>query len=105
MTKSKLLLWSVLNALGTLVYTAAVAWLMYNGNNLFGQITGFWGPLAILLLFVFSALTVGLLVLGRPIYLYLNGAKSDAIKLLLYTAGWLFLIVVIIFALLVALRK
>jgi len=105
MTKSKLVLWSVLDALGTLVYTAGVAWLMYNGNNLFGQAKTFWMPLALLLLFVFSALVVGLLVLGRPIYLYLNGAKSDAIKLLFYTAGWLFLIVVIIFTVLVALKK
>ena len=57
----------------------------------------FWTPLAILLLFVFSALAVGLLMLGRPIYLCLNGAKTDAIRMLLYSVSWLFLIVVSVF--------
>lgn len=105
MPKSKLVLWSVLNSLGVLVYTSAVAWLMFNGEKIFGQATSFWMPLALLLLFVFSALVVGLLVLGRPIYLYFNDAKSDAIKLLFYTVGWLFLIVVIIFVAMVVLKK
>jgi len=105
MPKSKLILWSILDSLGMLVYTSGVAWLMYNGNTLFGQMTGFWGPLAILLLFVFSALVVGLLVLGRPIYLYLEGARPDAIKLLFYTVGWIFLIVIMIFAAIVVFQK
>ena len=97
MPKSKLVLWGFLDALGTLVYTAIVAWLMFNGNSFFGQAKSFWVPVAILLLFVFSALVAGLLMLGRPIYLYLNNAKTDAIKLLLYSVSWLFLIVVIVF--------
>jgi hypothetical protein len=69
---------------------------MFNGAELFGKTATFWVPVAMLLLFVLSATVVGALVLGRPIYFYLNGQKSDAIKLLLYTVCWLFIFTLIV---------
>ncbi len=70
---------------------------MFNAGSIFGQIKSFWGPAALLLLFVLSATIVGALVLGRPIYIYLNGQKAEAIKLLAYTIGCLFIITIITF--------
>lgn len=97
MKNSKLISWSVINSLGAFAYILWVAWLMFNASSIFGQIKSFWGPAALLLLFVLSATIVGALVLGRPIYLYLDGKKADAIKLLAYTIGCLFIITVITF--------
>ena len=98
MKNSKIIFYSILNALGTLLYIIGVAWLMFNGESLFGKMKTFWGPAMLLLLFVLSATIVGLLVLGRPIYLYLNNFKQEAIRLLFYTIGWLLTITLITFA-------
>jgi len=97
MKQSKIIFWSAINSIGTAIYISLIAWLMFNGEKIFGQATNFWMPVALLLLFVVSATITGLLVLGRPAYLYLNGAKTEAIKLLFYTIGWLLLITVIVF--------
>ncbi len=98
MKNSKIIFYSILNALSTLLYIIGVAWLMFNGESLFGKMKTFWGPAMLLLLFVLSATIVGLLVLGRPIYLYLNNFKQYAIRLLFYTIGWLLTITLITFA-------
>jgi hypothetical protein len=83
MKNQKIWLWSAVNAIGVFVYVILVVWLITNGDKIFGQMQNFWGPVAFLLLFVFSALVTGLLVLGRPIYLWFNDKKKEAIKLLL----------------------
>ncbi len=100
MKNSKIAGYAILNSLGVLIYTSGVAWLLFNGGRILGNITNFLGPLALLLLFVFSATVVGLLVLGRPALLYFNGAKSDAIKLLLFTMGWLCVMILAVFGIL-----
>ena len=104
MKNSKLLLLALLNSLGTLVYVSVVVLLMSNAQKLFGPDKNFWAPLAMLLLFVLSATIVGLLVLGRPAYLYFNNLKKEGIVLLLYTIGFLFVITVVVFLTLVAFR-
>jgi hypothetical protein len=53
-------------------------------------------PIMMLLLFVLSATIVGSLVLARPILMYLNGHKVEAMKFLGYTIGWLVVMVVIL---------
>ena len=97
MKNSKLLFWSIINSLGAFLYILGVAWLMFNGEKFFGKATSFLMPAALLLLFVLSAAIVGALVLGRSTLLYLNGLKSEAIKLFGYTLGCLFFITVIVF--------
>ncbi len=52
-------------------------------------------PTALLLVFIVSATITGLLVLGRPIYLYLNNLRSEAVKLLIYTVIFLLVITAI----------
>ena len=101
MKNSKLISWSLINAVLTALYVALIAWLMYNGGTYFGKAESFIMPLALLLLFVVSAAITGLLVFGRPIYLYLGGAKSEAIKLLFYTIGFLAFITIAVFITLV----
>ncbi|MEK7174665.1 MAG: hypothetical protein AAB759_03335 [Patescibacteria group bacterium] len=54
-------------------------------------------PAAMLLLFVFSAGVTSSLVFGRPVLWYVEGKKQEALSLLFYTLGFLFVITVILF--------
>ncbi|MFA5128680.1 MAG: hypothetical protein WC445_01795 [Patescibacteria group bacterium] len=92
MKNQKIWLWSAVNAIGVFAYVMLVVLVITNGEKIFGQMENFWGPVAFLLLFVFSALVCGLLVFGRPIYLWLNDKKKEAIKMLLFTVANLFVI-------------
>lgn len=85
------------HAILVLLYTSGVAWILFNGPRIFGRVASFWGPLALLMLFVVSATIVGSLVLGRPVLLYLEGKKNEALRFFGYTVGWLGIITVAIF--------
>ena len=102
MKKSDYFVKSLVNAAAVFIYVSAVAWLGFNNQRIFGQPTNFLTPLFVLLLFVISASITGLLVLGKPIHLYLNNLKKEALTLLFVTLAWLvlFLIVVVIILLL-----
>lgn len=101
MKKSDYFLKSLINALAVLVYTAAVACLLFNGKAIFNKASNFLLPLFMLLLFIISASLTGLMVLGRPIHLYLSGLKKEAFILLFATLAWLvFFAVAIIIVLL-----
>ena len=104
MKNSKLITSSLINSLGVLIYTSAVAWIMSHGEKIFGNNQTFWMPVALLLLFVLSATITGALVLGKPIIFYLEDQKKDAVKLLAYTVGWLFIFTLIIFTVLALLK-
>lgn len=68
-------------AFGVLVYVSLVASLMYYGDQVFGRYSIVLGIVAVLLLFIVSAVIVGLLVLGKPLLLYLDKKKKEAIQL------------------------
>ncbi len=73
-----------------LIYVLCVSYLMQNGEKLFGnQPDDIMAPIIILLLLVFSALICGILLLGGPIYLYFEGDKKTAIKMLFTNASFL----------------
>jgi hypothetical protein len=55
-----------------------------------------------LLLFVTSAAITGFLVFGKPVMLYIDGKKREAVSLLGYTIGILFLITLVVFIFLIA---
>lgn len=97
MKKSKLILTSFLCSAGVLGYIILVAAFLNNAGRWFGETDNFWSPVIFLMLFVFSALITGLLVLGYPIWLYLENKKKDAALFLGYNAGWLLAILVIAF--------
>ena len=96
MKNVKLIQESFLSSFFVLVYIFGVSLFIMHGEKLFGQVKNFWGPVLFLLLFVFSALITGLLVLGRPIWLYLEKEKKEAVRLLFYTVGWLFIMMIIV---------
>jgi hypothetical protein len=95
MNNKKILIWSFLNSLGVLIYVSAIAFLLNNGEKVFGKMMPVWGAVGFLMLFVVSALITGLLVLGRPVYLFLDGFKKEAVKMLIFTVGWMFVITVL----------
>jgi hypothetical protein len=82
---------------------AVVAAGVTNAERMFGpKQPGMLGPVAFLLLFVFSALVTGTLVLLPPVRLYLDGHKTEGVRLLLYTAGWLGVITILMLIVIVA---
>ena len=89
MKKSKLIIYALVNSLGVLFYVLLVAWIIFNGEKIFGQMANYWGPVAFLLLFCLSAVAVGAMIFGRSVYLYLDGHKSEAITVLAYTLVFL----------------
>ena len=99
MKKSTYFLTSLASATGVLAYVAAIALLMSNGQNIFSQQSNsFLMPMLMLLLFIISAAITGLLVLGKPIHLYMGGLKKEAIILLFSTLGWLVLFLILVVA-------
>lgn len=94
---NKLIQRSFLNAFGTVVYISLVAEIMNHGEKIFGGKASIVGPIAFLTLFVLSAGVTASLILGKPVLMYLSGAKPEAIKLFLYTLGWLVIATIILF--------
>lgn len=105
MKKSKLVASSLLNALGVFIYVLLVATLMSKGNRIFGTAPDVLAAAGILLLLVLSVAVVGLLIFGKPAYMYFDGQKSEAFLLLMYTVLWLFVIVAITLVLLATVLK
>lgn len=95
MKKYKLILTALLNSIAVFLYVSGVAWVLFNGERFFGKADNFLMPVTMLLIFVVSATITSLLVLGRPIYLYLNNLKSEAVKLLIYTIIFLSSIILV----------
>ena len=69
---------------------------MRNAAKIFGQVDSLIDPIAVLTLFVLSAAITGSLILGKPVLMYMNGSKPEAIKLFFYTIGWLALAMIIL---------
>lgn len=87
-------------ALGETAYILLVALLIKDGEKIFGNNTGILGIILSLLLLVVSAAISGALVLGKPILLYLEGKKKEAVNFFRFTLGWLLLFLVLIFVIL-----
>ena len=89
--------YALANGLLTALYALLIALFFANAHDLFGDVKSALIPMAMLLLFVFSALVCGSLVLGRPLMWYLDGNKKEAIRLLGYTALVLFVVMIVVF--------
>ncbi len=91
---------ALIDALATTLYIIVVAsFMFYLQGNVKDSEIGVFAPIGALLLFVFSAALAGMLVVGRPILWYLDGKKKEAISLLVYTLGILFVMIIIVFLL------
>jgi hypothetical protein len=101
MKNSKLIMIGFLNAFGVAAYIVIVSFILRNAEKIFGKMDNFFSPVAFLLLFVLSAAITGTLTLGRPIWLYLENCKTEAVKLFFYTLGWLFVFTFLVFTTLI----
>lgn len=96
MNNNHLLKLGIGNALGTVLYIFLISQIVIHGEQLFGKVeNNFLSPMLFLLLFVFSALVTGSLVLGKPIMMYIDGQKKEAVRLLIYTGGSLFVLLLV----------
>lgn len=89
-----------IDAFLTALYIVLIATFLSNTSHIFGGDNGdsktVLIPIMMLLLLVISAAITGSLVFGRPILWYLDGKKKEAIYLLGYTIGILFIIAFIV---------
>lgn len=92
MTNKKIWIIAVLDGISTGLYVALVAVFMTYANNFFGEADSALGGIAILMLMVLSVAVVGTLILGRPLMMYLDGAKKEAVKTLGFTILVLFIL-------------
>ena len=91
-----------IDAIGTTAYIILVVSFIFSLQVLAPKEDIVIIPIAMLLLFVTSAAITGFLVFGKPVMLYIDGKKREAISLLGYTLGILFLITLIFFIFLIA---
>jgi len=94
MKNSKLIFWALVDSLGIVLYVSLVVQIMSHAEQILSD-KDFVGPIMFLLLFVVSACITGGLFLGRPILMYIDGLKKEAVKLFFYT---LTILVVLILA-------
>jgi len=88
---------ALINSVAAVAYVALVVTVIMNGEKLLGQQTNqILSGIAFLLTFVFSAAVMGVTIFGRPILWYLDGFKKEAVKLIGYTLGILFVILICI---------
>ncbi len=91
-------------ALLTVLYIGGVVLFVGNMETIVGAEESLWFPVLALTLLVLSAATTGALVLGRPIMLYLEGKKGEAIRFFAQTLGWLFGLLVVLVGIILVLR-
>ena len=97
MKKSQNIGRSFLHSAGVVVYITCVSAFLSSAAKIFGnEEHKFVIPIFMLLLLVISASVTGLLVLGKPVSLYLDGQKKQAWAFLFYTLGWLAVFLVIV---------
>lgn len=86
---------SFLYSLGAAAWISIVAIFMQNANRWFGTQDTIISVIAVLILFSMSALVVGGLLIGKPIFLYIDGKKKEAVQTIICSGGWLLLFFVI----------
>lgn len=106
MPKRTIITNALANSLWTSLYIILVATFLNNAQTIFGKEEphGALVPMAMLTLLVFSAAVCGSLVFGRPVLWYMDGKKKEALRLFIYTLAFLFVVLVILFAVVYALR-
>lgn len=73
------------SALTTLYIACVVGFMNYANSIKIEHKNQFLAPIVFLSLFVFSAAITGFLIFGKPLQLYFDGKKGEAIKLIGYT--------------------
>ena len=79
-----------------LAYVVIVVSIMNNAEKLFGPEENAWAPVAFLMLFVLSAAIMGTLIFMKPVIMYMEGSKKEAVALLSYILGCLVILTVLV---------
>ncbi|MDD5023266.1 MAG: hypothetical protein PHU63_03800 [Candidatus ainarchaeum sp.] len=98
---TKIITRALIDSIGTVAYVILVASFMFSLQGLSPKEDTIFVIASMLLLLVCSAAITGFLVFGKPIMLYMDGKKKEAVSLLGYTIGMLFIITLMIFFLLI----
>jgi hypothetical protein len=86
-----------LQAFGLVSYCALVGLIFWKGEELFGRMNNYVGPVLLLSLLSVSVLICALIVLGYPFILFWEDKKpKEAVRLVGYTTGWLAFFVIFI---------
>ena len=86
-----------LNAVGVVAYVIVIVLLISSFQRFSTEPDNTIIPIAMILLFVFSAAITGYLVFGKPIMLYTDGKKKEAVSMLSHTLAMLALITIVFF--------
>lgn len=93
---------ALINSISTVLYIVLVVSLILTmGSFLPEPEDMFIVPIAMLLLFVCSAAITSFLVFGKPVMMYIDGQKKEAVSLLAYTLGIMVVITIILFVALI----
>lgn len=76
-----------INALLAFAYIALVVGVINFGEAKIGPANKILAPMAMLSLFVLSVTMMGVLFLGKPLMLYLDGQKKEAVRFFLTTVA------------------
>lgn len=93
--KNHLAILSLMQAAGVYVYIFFLILFMNQMDEMFMATDELIAPLIFLTLFVVSAAITGGLVLGKPILMYIEGKKKEAVNLFVLTLAWLLIFVAI----------
>ncbi len=84
----KLLKQSLLHVVLAIAYIFGVAAFFQTAEFLLGKADNFFSPVIALMLLVLSAAIMAVLFFGRPVQLYLDNQKKEALTFLGYTVCW-----------------
>jgi len=102
MPTEKIIKQSVMHAVAAVLYIVIIAAIMSRAERIFGQgEDGVLAPILFLLLFVVSAATMGMLIFGKPVMLYIDGKKREGVEMAFCTVGSLAIITASIFVILI----
>ncbi len=93
-----------LQALGVTLYCSLIGIFFWKGNEIFGKVSNYFGPVTFLLLFAVSVLICALLVFYKPYKLFFAGKKKEAVDVVLFTALGLFISLLIFLGLMLAFK-
>lgn len=100
----ELLLKTFRNTSAAAAYIFVVSQIMQNGEKLFGKVDSALTPFVVLLLFSLSAATVGGLVFGQTVILFLENKKREGLKAAVYSVLWLGLYTLLGLAILILIK-
>ncbi len=89
-----------LHSIGIIAYIAFVSFFMFFGEEFFGKEDTYLMPVVFLTLFTLSAAVVGSLMFGKPVMLYIDGKKREAVQLAGATIGFLAMEAIVLFVIL-----